>query len=87
MLTLKKVAAAVDASANTIKAWIDAGKFPAPVYLPNGDKRWLEVDVIRWQMALQTVAPENPVKTNPDAHRASPSVTERQSPKPPKNPE
>ena len=62
LLSLKQVTLLVEISAKTIRLWTTEGKFPQPVYLPNGDKRWHETDVMRWLLALPGTAPPEAVK-------------------------
>ena len=86
LLTIKQVGEEVGACAKTIRLWIEAGRFPAPVYLPSGEKRWHEVEVIRWQMGLQTTPPANPVKRKRAGNQVEPEGTRGKSEKPPKTP-
>ena len=85
MLSLKDVLSEVDVTANTLRLWIAEGKFPPPVYLPSGHPRWLEVDIVRWQMGLLTTPPANPVKRKKTAHLDAPRLTEAQSKKKPES--
>lgn len=45
----------------TIRDWIAAGRFPAPVCLPDGQERWRSSAVTAWQALLGMVRQREPV--------------------------
>ncbi len=48
LLSLRTVADMVEYTPKTIRKWVDEGYFPAPVEMPNGDKRWHRRAVLAW---------------------------------------
>lgn len=62
--SLKQLAEEIGLHTRTIREWVAKGKFPEPVFLPNGQKRWLGEDVMKWKYGLKTTPPEKPVKRN-----------------------
>lgn len=48
LYSLESVAAILDTDEAEVLAWVAAGEFPAPVLLPNGQRRWASDAVARW---------------------------------------
>lgn len=57
LLSRKKVALTLDVSERTIMRWIEEGKFPRPVSLPNGQMRWQSIIVEGWMAGLRELSP------------------------------
>ncbi len=56
LLSLKRVAEALDVSEKTVRRWVRDGQFPGPTHtLPGGNLRW-EEDTVKGWLAVHSAA-------------------------------